>query len=772
MSTGIEEQLLEHTAAAAFQLVRDGLKGMKDFVAYENAIQRAMREYARKFLARYGNVKILNMEQPVPLNDIYVAAEWIPPIELKRFRSIEELQEMFLREGRQARTQRNLSKQRYDCLEIANKAQFLNILGTPGAGKSTFLRRLGLEALRPRSNWDDSVLRPLGLKAGLPSQERSRYKHDRLPILIELRRFRTEEIDLVKLLQHELTTCGLPEAERLLKALLKKGRLLLLLDGVDEVPGERLDKAITHIRDFVDRNSDNQFVISCRTAFYKDYFPRFRDVLLADFNDEQISRFVKNWFRLEQDSSHGIADEFLKILVDPANASARELANSPLLLTFLCLAYDDRQHLPPNRSELYRQALDILMERWAASKRVHNEPVYRELHSRLEVQMLAEVAAPAFQNNRYFFTRRELAYGISEFLREELNAPKHLNADQVIDAIELQQGLLVQRATDAWSFSHLTLQEYLTALWYVDNRKVDFLIDKHLSDVRWREIFILAAGIASKADDMLLQMQKASTKLLVNTPWAVQCLNWSTDRTPPADNALQGAANRAWSLYLCLEHALLTNASHSRHSMATVDKFVAVDKLALSLSVDLALDRVLSRAQEHINEIPSNRNPGHTTTINPLNHNRNVFFNLICSYLALESADVAIKKAFQDSIHIKNREETILQSKKILDSLRESVYNLIQSASEISDNKAFTTWTRPSSTLFDTVPKPPPVPSTTELRALESYLYVCQLILSCQAAATRVSRPAWEDICQRMMTPPVKPYSKISQARRHRKTRE
>ena len=127
---------------------------------------------------------------------------------------------------------------------------------------------------------------------------------------------------------------------------------------------------------------------------------------------------------------------------------------------------DSRQRLPPNRSELYRQALEILMERWAASKRVHNEPIYRELHARLEVQMLSAIAAPAFKDNRYFFKRSELIERITAFLGNELNAPRHLDGNQILNAIAVQQGLIMERAQDVWSFSHLTLQEYQAAVWY------------------------------------------------------------------------------------------------------------------------------------------------------------------------------------------------------------------------------------------------------------------------------------------------------------------
>ncbi|MEH2012321.1 hypothetical protein [Nostoc sp.] len=51
-------------------------------------------------------------------------------------------------------------------------------------------------------------------------------------------------------------------------------------------------------------------------------------------------------------------------------------------------------------------------------------------------------------------------------MASSLNAPQHLDGESVLNAIALQQGILVERAEDVFSFSHLTLQEYLTGQYY------------------------------------------------------------------------------------------------------------------------------------------------------------------------------------------------------------------------------------------------------------------------------------------------------------------
>ncbi len=53
---------------------------------------------------------------------------------------------------------------------------------------------------------------------------------------------------------------------------------------------------------------------------------------------------------------------------------------------------------------------------------------------------------------------------------------RDLDSEKVLNAIEVQQGILVERMEDQYSFSHLTLQEYLTAQYLVDNNEWKALV--------------------------------------------------------------------------------------------------------------------------------------------------------------------------------------------------------------------------------------------------------------------------------------------------------
>jgi predicted NACHT family NTPase len=63
------------------------------------------------------------------------------------------------------------------------------VLGSPGAGKSTFLRRIGLEALKGTHG---------------------NFQHKCLPVLLELKNFSTDKINIEEAITEEFEYCGFP----------------------------------------------------------------------------------------------------------------------------------------------------------------------------------------------------------------------------------------------------------------------------------------------------------------------------------------------------------------------------------------------------------------------------------------------------------------------------------------------------------------------------------------------------------------------------------
>ena len=162
------------------------------------------------------------MRESVLLESVYIAARFLDDQGIRRFESIDAQEEVYRQRGQ--RSSRDRDAKTLPGLEIANQKQYLMVLGGPGTGKSTFLRKMGLEALQGQ--------RPHG------------YAHSCIPVLIELKQFRYNKLDIEAAIAQEFETCGFPEAKQFTQESLKAGKLLVLLDGLDEVPTWLTDKTL------------------------------------------------------------------------------------------------------------------------------------------------------------------------------------------------------------------------------------------------------------------------------------------------------------------------------------------------------------------------------------------------------------------------------------------------------------------------------------------------------------------------------------------------
>jgi hypothetical protein len=285
-----------------------------------------------------------------------------------------------------------------------------------------------------------------------------------------------------------------------------------MFDGLDEV-STRVETVIEQIKAFTKKYNANKYIISCRVAAYNYEFEDFTDLELADFSDEQIESFIRNWFS----DNPSTGDQCWRTMND--TPSIREIASIPLLLTLLCLAYDENLAFPPNKAELYKDAIDALLRRWDTSRKIRRAQIYKNFSTRRKETMLSQIAIDTFESNQYFLPQRTLEEYILDFMR---NLPEvemrgvELDGEELLKSIEKQYGIFVERAKGIYSFSHLTFQEYFAAKYLVENAvngTIRVLIDQRLTDARWGEVFLIVAGMLPTGDDFLVSMKRRIDQL-------------------------------------------------------------------------------------------------------------------------------------------------------------------------------------------------------------------------------------------------------------------
>ena len=131
------------------------------------------------------------------------------------------------------------------------------------------------------------------------------------------------------------------------------------------------------------------------------------------------------------------------------------------------------------------------------------------------------------RRNQYFFTAKELATAIEGFLRSDANRPDDIDGRKVVEEIERKQGLLVQRAHDKYSFSHLTLQEYLAACHYYKCGSFPRDCSKDLGRGALREVHLLLAGLQEPDADNFLLTLTTETAERVTSKRLKSLLSWA-----------------------------------------------------------------------------------------------------------------------------------------------------------------------------------------------------------------------------------------------------
>jgi predicted NACHT family NTPase len=376
----------------------------------ETLVQQVRRRIEPDLRRRCGTMRVLDMVQPIELGSIYTDVNILQ--KLTRYRrlgllellescgKLEELGEL----GEFDRfSLAPVEEERVPGLEAVQRFSQLMVLGKPGAGKTTFLKFLAMQCLS------------------------GDFLPDRVPLFVTLKDFAETkgQPDLLTYLHQYLNHWGIEAAETFVN-LLDQGRCLVLLDGLDEVREQDNQRVVRQMREFGQRYPDNTLVITCRIAAREYTFEQFTEVEVADFDPDQVSNFAHKWFTVQDDAVKG--DLFMTKLQD--NKPILELASNPLLLTLLCLVFGEGGDFPRNRSELYKEGLDVLLKKWDAKRNIERDQAYQKLSLHRKENLLSQIAYDTFSQGDYFFKRGRVEGLIQGFI---VNLPDFSPEDLQVD---------------------------------------------------------------------------------------------------------------------------------------------------------------------------------------------------------------------------------------------------------------------------------------------------------------------------------------------------
>jgi formylglycine-generating enzyme required for sulfatase activity len=392
------------------------------------------------------------------------------------------------------------------------------VLGDPGAGKTTLLRHLASTLARQED-------RPW------------------IPLFESLPRLLRDRASLLDRVVRRLDRTGQP-AQGLAEALdraARAGRLLLLLDGLDEVPREARDEAEQLLRDLAVRWPGAPLVVTSRPIGYRSPGSGFREVDLLPLDHGRRRELLARWFgRAAGTPDDARAELALQALDAP---ELQEVAGNPLYLTLMALLFEQGIAPDRNRTRLYDQVFDLLLE--GRHKGPGAEPMERKETVRV---LLARLALGMTEDNR----DAEPAAALEDRLyRPEMDALRDKlervgrwrgRLRQFLDELAEKTGILGPHdGPDAdWRFWHRTFREALTAESLRDQlqekggraavlaRAKAITSEEDLS--RWAEPFALLAGRVKDPDDLVKALVQENRPLGLRALATAQSLRDETVR--------------------------------------------------------------------------------------------------------------------------------------------------------------------------------------------------------------------------------------------------
>lgn len=509
------------------------LESLKDDI---DALVQQVRSRLHDDIQRlHGTMPLWGIDRCVPLADLFVDVNILEKLSSSGKSELDDLWQDFSNNPSYRSLDRiglGMERQRVSGLDVLAKNTNLMVVGKPGSGKTTYLQRVVTEC-----------------NAG-------KLQAHRIPVLIRLRDFVRDGREVVYALKPYLEKCWqLSDAE----SLLKQGRVMLLLDGLDELTGEDGKKITEEIKKFARDYPQVQVIVTCRTQSFTGEMDwkslNFEFVEVADFNQGQVRSFAEHWFMTvmgNELAGMARAGKFLEQLFLESNKPILELAITPILLSLTCVVFHSTEKFYSKRSKLYEEGLELLLERWDKSREIERDEIYRDLSVERKLDLLSYLAVKKFEQTQYvLFEQTEIEGYIAEFLGIEQR-----DSRAVLKAMEAQHGLLIERAQKIWSFSHLTFQEYCTAYSFAkihsrgSEGKVTLqALAHHVNKNQWKEVFFLTTEMLDDASILILNMESAVQKLSAVgkiTAW----FNWAHSSTNKAIGDFKPVIKRATAMYI------------------------------------------------------------------------------------------------------------------------------------------------------------------------------------------------------------------------------
>ena len=384
--------------------------------------------------------------------------------------------------------------------EILRSNEPLIVLGEPGSGKSVSARQLATQvATQSLSSKGPNRLLPVFISlAEYTAKDTTGSSSDFYAWLRSLlgSRSRAQVFSTAFLLGK-------------LDELLDSGRLLLVLDGLDEMPPGSFKERSDKLSDFMLRYSRNAFVVTCRSNDFADAISG-REAYLDKLTSKEIQAFIQR----RRPLLNGVSPKAFFKLITTQTFSLRQVIDNPFYLNLIIYFYSIKQLLPENYPLLFREICNDWVDREStkqieAIRSFSNSETEEARRTDLREQILLGLSAIGFavSNSAGFGTFIDIAALKVTVL--SLGTPRFV-LDLALKIGERGGMLDVDKENGQARFIHHKFQEYFAAEYLSKSLSCGdleySLLPSICDNIWWEEVTTILVSIASDPQQIVAQL--------------------------------------------------------------------------------------------------------------------------------------------------------------------------------------------------------------------------------------------------------------------------
>ena len=242
----------------------------------------------------------------------------------------------------------------------------------------------------------------------------------------------------------------------------------------------------------------------------KGKIPFDRYVEITGFSEEQVKKYIEKYFKENEVMKNAVMDHITK------NENLVSFAHIPVLCFLMCSYFEyilnesmNTDALPVSMGDIYSEVINMFLRKHSRTKGAPSEKT---------LDKLSKFAAHLLRKEKYLFSDVDDMKMFSSEEVESLKASGLLHCGPPFRKS-------FSETTKYFCFTHLTLQEYLAARWFVKQREIP-----SYSENASGMVFQFLSGILSKQSDhafmrkLLRGLIQRTQSLLSVEPLIMKCL--------------------------------------------------------------------------------------------------------------------------------------------------------------------------------------------------------------------------------------------------------